>query len=433
MSYKELDDRQVINRAILQQLFPWVGSKSLDVLLNSINSQVTPPLSVIATSTPSLTVDVGASVVANSESGVNNSVTFVNGVIPQITSATVTFPSTSGGNITGSNTSTPIPLTIPSGSYVQVLLTIDDVSNISAIVGSPNAIEADLIVPAPTNNLLPFAYVTLFNSGGTIQNVTQSNITQIVGPEATTPSSSGSSAAYIAKNAPLSQGATELVVNLTTPMNDLSYVVLAMMGNTVDADPQYQQVEVTSKTLSSFTFQFNAPTETGNYFISYIIPPLSTPGTEVAIGNDALTVTSTLSFPEGSANYGIVNVMQDLVDADPQFQTPLITSQTTTSFTDTFNAPTSSANYQLVYIDNPTGQTTISNGAFTASVTFPVAYGSSTAYAIVASLSNLTDPLPLFQPIIITGKTGSTATFGWNIAMPTGFYVLTYYAISVTT
>jgi hypothetical protein len=431
-NYKPLDSRQIVSRALLQELFPYVPGQTLDVLMSSINQDLTVPLNVTATNAPSLTVNVGPSVVANSVSNRNKSLTFVNGVIPEITSATVTFPSTSGGNITTS-TGASIPLTLPSGSFVQVLLTIDDLSHISATVGSPNVVEANLIVPSPANNLLPFAYVTLFNSGGTIIPVTQANIFQIVGPEATTPSSSGSTAAYIAKNAPLSQGATELVVNLTTPMNDLSYVVLAMMGNTIDPHPQYQQVEVTSKTLSSFTFQFNAPTDTANYFISYIVPPLSAPGTEVSIGNADTSINAFFSIPKNGTSYGIVGVMQDLVDPNPQFQTPLVTNQTAAFFVDTWNAPTSSAHYQLVYISNPTGQTTVSNGAFSASVTFPVAYGSPTAYAIVASLSNLTDAFPLFQPIIITGKTGSAATFGWNVAMPTGLYVLTYYALSVTT
>jgi hypothetical protein len=428
--YKPLDDRQVVNRAILQQLFPWVGEQTLDILLASINSEVTPPLAVTATSTPSLIVDIGPSIVANPESLRNKSIPFVNGVIPSITSATATFPSASGGNIATSTGST-VPLTLPSGDYVQVLLTIDDLSNISATVGSPNPVEADLVVPPPANNLFPFAYVTLFNSGGTIQNVTQSNIYQLSNPEATSSSSSSNAVPWIAKNVSLAQGTTEYTVNLVNPMSDLSYVVLAMMENDVDALPQYQQVETTSKTLSSFTFQWNMPLDTANYSIDYIIPPISTPRAEVPISSGATSVTATLGIAENGSSYGIVGVLQNLVDGFPQFQTAVITSQSATNFTDTWNSPTSSANYSLVYVENPTAQLAVGSGVTSITLSLPVAYGAP-GYAVVASMSDITDANPEFKPLLVTAKSGSQFTISWNTVTLTANYVISYLALPLT-
>lgn len=186
---KFLDDRQSLNRSILQQLFPWVGSQTLDILMGSIDSEITPPLTVTATASPSLTIDIGPAIVSNSESNRNHSMFFINNLLPAFTSGTVTFPSTSGGNITTS-TGGSVILTLPSGDFVQVLLALDSTGHIITTVGAPNSVEASLVVPVPISLTLPFAYVTLFNNAGTIQNVTQSNIYQFSSPEASTNGSS---------------------------------------------------------------------------------------------------------------------------------------------------------------------------------------------------------------------------------------------------
>ena len=421
---KLLDDRQVVNRAILQQLFPYVGEQTLDILMASINADLTAPLNVTASNPASLVVNIGTTIVSNPESNRNRSLTFVNGVIPEILSpVTVTFPSTSGGNIVTPDTT--VVLTLPSGDYVQVLLTIDSLSRIGATVGTPNAVLSSLVVPKPDAGLLAFAYVTLQNISGIIQNVSQANIYQIAGPESAPLSNLG----YIAKNTALSSGTTQLSVNFSTPMADLSYVVLAMMENDVDPAPQYQQVEVTSKTLSGFTFEWNAPLATSNYSVNYIIPPISIPGTEKAISNGATTVT--LPISQTSPNYGAVGLIQNLVDSDPQFQTAIATSQSSGTVVDSFNAPTETGNYQLVYITSPVAQIPIGSGVTSITATLPVAYGSA-GYAVVASLSNLTDINPLFQPLVIINKSSSTFTIGFNVATPTDKYVMTYFAISLT-
>ena len=68
----ELDARQIEYRGILQQLFPYVAGETLDILLASINADLTVPLRVDATSTPSLVVDIGPAIVSNPESNRNS-------------------------------------------------------------------------------------------------------------------------------------------------------------------------------------------------------------------------------------------------------------------------------------------------------------------------------------------------------------------------
>lgn len=426
---KFIDDRQVGHRAILQQLFPNVGSQTLDILMTSLNAQVTPPLSVTATSSPSLTVNIGPSVIPNPESNRNNTIAFVGGAIPKIVSATATFPSASGGNITTS-TGSVVSLILPVGDYVQVVLTIDNVSNISALVGVPNAVQANAVVPSPSPTVLPFAYITLFNSGGTIQNITQSNIFQICSPEAPGTGAS-SSTGWIAKRVNPSAGDTAHVINLSTPLTDLSYVVLAMMENTIDSTPQYQQVEVTDKSLSGFTLTWNAPLASNNYFINYIVPPISVQGTEKVLNSGTSSSVVTLNVPQNGGNYGIVAAMQNIIDTNPQFQTPIVTAQSATTFTETWASPTGSANYKMVYINNPTAQVPVGPGNVPVVVTLPVAYGTS-GYAVVASFSNVTDAFPTSQPLILIAKNSSQFTVSFNSPAPTANYILTYYAISLT-
>lgn len=178
--FKPLDDRQVENRTILQELVPYSSDQGLDVLMASINSDLTPPLKVDAQNPATLTINIGPGIVPNAESSRNKSISFINNVMPVFTGGTVTFPSTSGGNITTSTGGTYI-LTLPSGDFVQVLLYLDQNSNINAAIGTPNATLSLATVPNSISNTLPFAYVTLHNIAGTIQNVAQDAIFYIAG------------------------------------------------------------------------------------------------------------------------------------------------------------------------------------------------------------------------------------------------------------
>jgi hypothetical protein len=216
--YKPIDDRQVINRSILQQLFPYVGSQTLDVLMSSINQDLTVPLNVTASNPASLVINVGAAIVSNSESNRQKSISFIGTSLPNsFAGTTVTFPSTSGGNITTGQGGS-YPLTLPSGDFVAVLLSLNTIGVVTISIGTPVASIGSVVVPAPTADTDPFSYVILSNVGGTIQNVTQSAIYQLAG------GGSGSSSSVPTVTSLLSGSGT-----YTTPVG-VSYLKVRMVG-----------------------------------------------------------------------------------------------------------------------------------------------------------------------------------------------------------
>src|SRR5581483_947126 len=70
-------------------------------------------------------------------------------------------------------------------------------------------------------------------------------------------------------------------------------------------------------------------------------------GTANTIGSGATSKAVTFSSTLGTTNYAVVVTMNNLVDANPQFQPITVTSKSATGFTATWNAPTDSANYIL--------------------------------------------------------------------------------------
>lgn len=47
--------------------------------------------------------------------------------------------------------------------------------------------------------------------------------------------------------------------------------VVAWMINTTDANPQFQDVVITARSATGFTASWNAPTDTANYKLAYIV------------------------------------------------------------------------------------------------------------------------------------------------------------------
>jgi hypothetical protein len=172
--------RQIVDRNVLQQIFPNVGSQTLDTILQSINSDLTPPLSVDASSSPNLTVIINSSVVNNTESGRQKSIPFINNLLPVFTTGTVTFPSSNGGNIVASTGAT-LALVCPSNQYVKVLISLNSSGNLEIYQGTANATQASALVPVPPTTEFPICYISVFNNAGTIQNIQQNAIFQFTG------------------------------------------------------------------------------------------------------------------------------------------------------------------------------------------------------------------------------------------------------------
>ncbi len=239
------------------------------------------------------------------------------------------------------------------------------------------------------------------------------------------------SAGYVAKQVSLTSGlGTTSYTATISSQPDISYVVFAMFENLVDPNPQFQMAEVTSKTTTGFVVEWNSPLDTNNYIISYIIVPKPFVEGETSFGNASTSSTTTYTFSQESG-FGVVTGMQNIVDSNPQFQTVVITASSTTAETTSVNVPTSSVNYIQPYFIGANSQAIVGNGALTATATLPINYGT-TGYGVIATMQNLTDANPQFQPIVITGKTDTTVTFSWNVDTLSGNYAINCYTVSLT-
>jgi hypothetical protein len=234
----------------------------MDSMVSSINQATTFPLSIDATSSPSLVVNVGTAIIANSISGRNTSLPFFNNAIPAFTGGTVTFPSTSGGNIVPSTGGT-YALTLASNKYCRVLLNLDSSGNIIPIIGGASATLATAPVPTPNPLYMPFGYVNLFNNAGTINNIQQTDITQLESGNNVKNGVAGSSLMTVATKS--------AVITLPTAFPDTTYQVTAQLYNDIDSHPEIQPVIVTNKTTNTFTATWNAPLDTGNYYLTYTV------------------------------------------------------------------------------------------------------------------------------------------------------------------
>lgn len=340
---KNFDVRQSEARSILQQLFPYANLQTLDTLLSSIDQSLQPPLRAEASDPNDLIVTIGPAVVANSVSGRNNSISFINNTIPDFTSGTVTFPSTDGGTITVSP-GTNGTLTLPSGEYAKVLLSLDQSGNLAVTVGTSDPVLANTLVPSPTINTLPFAYLVLFNSGGTVQNIAQTDIYQFTGGGGGSGSGGG-----IAQQETVASSATSKTITFPTPLSGANYSVITQWINTTDTNPEFQPITITDKTASGFTATWNTPTDTANYSIAYIIPGVQQTMGEAVMSSGSTSVTVTLPIPLPNTSYVVVSELVNETDATPMFQPIVITNKTTTSFTAKVNNPLDTSNYRLAY------------------------------------------------------------------------------------
>lgn len=242
----------------------------------------------------------------------------------------------------------------------------------------------------------------------------------------------GNGANWVAREVPLSLSQNLISVTFPAPQLDTSYVVFAMMENLVDANPQIQQVEITNKTTSGFVAQWNMPLDSGNYTLTYILPSKEFAASETAIAINSTSLVDPFALFRASAVYPVIAVMQNLVDTNPQFQTILVTNKTVTDATLSWSHPTDTANYQAVALFQGTVQQAINSGVSSAVVTLPVSYGTSANYGIIVSMTNLVDPFPKFQPMIVTAKNPNSFTLNWPENTETANYQLTCYTVSLT-
>lgn len=70
----------------------------------------------------------------------------------------------------------------------------------------------------------------------------------------------------------LSSGVSNVTVTFPAAIGNSTYRVAAWIYNSTDANPQFQPVTITARTSTTFTATWNAPTDSANYKIMYIVP-----------------------------------------------------------------------------------------------------------------------------------------------------------------
>lgn len=142
---------------------------------------------------------------------------------------------------------------------------------------------------------------------------------------------------------------TSVVVVFSSPMSDASYVPEVTLINTVDASPSFQTLMVTNKTVNGFTVKWNAPMDSGNYKVGYLVPGVQSQTAEQDISASQTSVTVTIPAAYASTAYVVTASLVNYTDSDPQFQPVTITAKANGTFTAKWNAGTDSGNYKLAF------------------------------------------------------------------------------------
>jgi hypothetical protein len=230
----------------------------------------------------------------------------------------------------------------------------------------------------------------------------------------------------------ITTGSTSKTVtyNITFSSAD-AYALVVNLTNLVDGSVQFQPVIVTSKTTTGFTAIWNAPTDSGNYYIDYIavVPVLSFKANVESLLSGITTNTSALL---SALSYATIPQMVNEIDTTPLILHPVnITYKDSTDFSTSWNRATDTVNYMLHWMATFTsssmlksGATAISNGSTSLTVPFVFPALSTADYALIPRMSNIVDGSTIYQPITVTSKTMSNFTAKWNQPVDSANYKL---------
>ena len=177
MSNTEMDLRQTLGRDTLQAATGISGSLG-DSIARGLNAEVTKVYYFTVTGSSRVLTVSGAGAIQNSESLVSHvNPSFVGISGPRQAAFTVTFPSTSGSNITSSlSIDSGATVTVSSNDYINVGINISPSGTLAFTYGTQNSVAASAGLPATPAGYWSLGYVQLFNNAGTIANLTNASV-----------------------------------------------------------------------------------------------------------------------------------------------------------------------------------------------------------------------------------------------------------------
>jgi len=329
----------------------------LDGTFDSIDKTLDFPIRLYAALVPDSKIYLSPSI-TQMGNGAGKAPGPLNNTIPAFPLSTIDFQ-------TGATTGGTISISLPAstvGMFRRCAFSFDSSGTITAsfsgesgsIAGLTNA--GNLFIP----NSLPVGWVDLecINAGGQFKTALSATdvienavggVSRIVCIAAGGGGAGGAANAGDSADAALGIGLDTFTIVFAVPRYNTSYVVQAGIYNNTDPNPQFQSTVVTNKTVNGFTIKLNAPTDSANYFLSYLVPALQTVPGETVIPAAQTTITTLFALPLPSTNYAVSAMLVDYTDPNPQFQPVTITAKTTSGFTALWNDPTDSANYRLAY------------------------------------------------------------------------------------
>lgn len=159
---------------------------------------------------------------------------------------------------------------------------------------------------------------------------------------------SGSNSGVAAEPA-LADATDTFFILFPVPLLSANYVVHAQVTNYTDPNPAFFIATVTQKLPNGFTVKLNAPTDSANYKLSYVVPAVQLILGEYPLALNDLQAVVPMAVPLDNTNYSVIAELVNYTDPNPQFQPVVITAKANGTFTAKWNAPVDSGNYRLAY------------------------------------------------------------------------------------
>ena len=71
----------------------------------------------------------------------------------------------------------------------------------------------------------------------------------------------------------VSNATTSQAITFSSTLGTTNYAISVVWRNTVDSNPQFQQIDITAKSATGFTASWNAPTDSVNYVLEFTAIP----------------------------------------------------------------------------------------------------------------------------------------------------------------